>query len=75
MPLDCFESNLAFASAYCTTKTAWQLPVPLTVQQFLWASHFVLRMLFVDLSLPKIQQFLISLADGISSSDSSSDSS
>ena len=27
MPLDCFESNLAFASAYCTMKTAWQLPV------------------------------------------------
>ena len=56
MPLDCFESNLAFASAYCTTKTAWQLPVPVTVQQFPWASHFILKMLFVDLSFPKIQQ-------------------
>ena len=56
MPLDYFESNLAFASAYCTTTPAWQLPVPLTVQQFLWATHFILRMLSVDLSLPKIQQ-------------------
>ena len=42
--------NLAFASAYCTTKTALQLPVSLTVQQYLWASDFILRMLFVDLS-------------------------
>ena len=56
MPFDCFESNLAFASAYCTTKTTWQLPVALNVQQVLWASHFILRMLFVDLSLPKTQQ-------------------
>ena len=54
--MDYFESNLAFASAYCTTTPAWQLPVPLTVQQFLWATHFILRMLSVDLSLPKIQQ-------------------
>ena len=56
MPVDYFESNLPFASAYCTMTPAWQLPVPLTVQQFLLATHFVLRMLSVDLSLPKIQQ-------------------
>ena len=29
---------------------AWQLPVSLTVQQYLWAFDFILRMLSVDLS-------------------------
>ena len=48
--LGVLQSNLAFASAYCTTKTAWQQSVSLTVQQYLWAFDFILRRLSVDLS-------------------------